>query len=260
MILNRFIVGNAAEVLMHDFSENCFDLTVTSPPYDDLRNYKGFSFDANTMLAAIYRVTKPGGVCIWVVGEKINDGRSLSSFNHAFMGRDCGFTVHDVMIYQKKNTTFMRSNAYTNCYELMIVFSKGKPKTFNPIMEPTKRHGWETAVSNKGPDAVNRKRPVELKRKKVRTNIWSYAVGFGGSTTDKIAFQHPAVFPEKLALDHILSWSDEGDSVLDPMCGSGTTCKMAQSVNRNWIGIDVSSEYINIADARLNQAGLRLSV
>ena len=252
MLLNRFVVGNAVDVLNGEVLENSFDLTVTSPPYDDLRTYNGFVFDAVSMLSAIYRVTKPGGVCVWVVGEKINQGRSLSSFNHAFLGRDCGFTVHDVMIYQKKNTPFMRSNAYTNCYELMLVFSKGKPKTFNPIMEPTKRSGWETAVSNKGPDAVNRKRPVELKKEKTRTNIWPYAVGFGGSTTDKVAFQHPAVFPEKLAHDHILSWSNEGELVLDPMCGSGTTCKMAQSVNRNWLGIDISQEYINIAENRLN--------
>ncbi len=252
---NNLIVGDAVEILK-SWNEACVDLTVTSPPYDDLRNYKGYSFDAESMLSAIHRVTKQGGVCVWVIGEKINGGRSLSSFDHAFIGRDCGFTVHDVMIYQKKNTPFQRSNAYTNCYELMIVFSKGKPKTFNPLKEPTKRHGWETAVSNKGPDAVNRKRPVELKKKKTKNNIWQYAVGYGGTTTDKIAFQHPAVFPEKLAADHILSWTNPGDIVLDPMCGSGTTCKMARKNNRKWIGIDISKEYIEIANNRLAQASV----
>lgn len=136
----------------------------------------------------------------------------------------------------------------------MIVFSKGKPKTFNPLKEPTKRHGWETAVSNKGPDAVNRKRPVELKKEKTKNNIWQYAVGYGGTTTDKIAFQHPAVFPERLAEDHILSWTNPGAIVLDPMCGSGTTCKMARKNNRKWIGIDISKEYIRIANNRLAQA------
>lgn len=162
------------------------------------------------------------------------------------------------MIYQKKNTPFMRSNAYTNCYELMIVFSKGKPRTFNPLKEPTVRHGWETAVYNKGPDAVNRKRPVELRKEKVRTNIWQYAVGMGGSTSDKVAFQHPAIFPEKLAQDHILSWSNPGDLVLDPMCGSGTTCKMARANGRHWIGIDISKEYIAIAEERMCTLGLLL--
>ncbi len=249
---NNLITGDAVEIL-NSWNETCIDLTVTSPPYDNLRNYNGYSFNAASMLSAIYGVTKQGGVCVWVVGDKINGGRSLSSFDHAFVGRDCGFIVHDVMIYQKKNTPFQRSNAYTNCYELMIVFSKGKPKTFNPLKEPTKRHGWETAVSNKGPDAVNRKRPVELKKEKTKNNIWQYAVGYGGTTADKIAFQHPAVFPEKLAADHILTWTNPGDLVLDPMCGSGTTCKMASKNNRKWIGIDISKEYIEIAKNRLAQ-------
>ena len=217
----KFIIGDAVRILENERWNDHVDLTVTSPPYDNLRDYYGYEFDAEAMLSAILGATRDGGVCVWVVGEKINGGRGLGSFDHAFIGRDAGWTVHDVMIYQKKNTPFMRSNAYTNCHELMIVFSKGKPKTFNRLMEPTKRHGWETAVHNKGPDAVNRKRPVELKKEKTRNNIWQYAVGMGGTTSDKIAFRHPAVFPEKLAEDHILSWSNPGDLVLDPMCGSG---------------------------------------
>ena len=248
----RLIAADAIAELS-SWETSCVDLTVTSPPYDNLRNYNGYEFDAESMLSAILHVTKPGGVCVWVVGEKINGGRSLTSFDHAFVGRDAGWTVHDVMIYQKRNTPFMRSNAYTNCYELMVVFSNGKPKTFNPIMEPTKRNGWETAVHNKGPDAQNNKRPVELKKVKTKTNIWPYAVGFGGTTTDKVAFKHPAVFPEKLAEDHILSWSNEGDTILDPMCGSGTTCKMAARNNRKWIGIDISKEYIGITKDRMSQ-------
>ena len=247
---NVLHVGDSIEYLA-SMEPDFVDLTVTSPPYDNLRNYNGYTFDADSMLAAILRATKPGGVCVWVVGEKINSGRSLSSFEHAFVGRDVGWTVHDVMIYQKKNTPFMRSNAYTNCYELMIVFSKGKPKTFNRLTEPTKRNGWETAVYGKGPDAVNRKRPVELKKEKTRINIWQYAVGLGGTTADKIAFGHPAVFPEKLAEDHILSWSNPGDLVLDPMCGSGTTCKMAEMNGREWLGIDTSDSYIQIARERI---------
>ena len=247
---NRFYIGDAVEIL-DTFANNIFDLTVTSPPYEDLRNYNGYQFDEKKMLSAIYRVTKKGGVCVWVVGERIKGSRSLSSFNHAFIGQQAGFDVHDVMIYQKKNTPFMRSNAYTNCYELMIVFSRGKPKTFNPLMTPTVRSGWETAVHNKGPDAVNRKRPVQLKKEKVRTNIWQYAVGMGGSTVDKVAFQHPAIFPESLAKDHILSWSCPGDLILDPMCGSGTTCKMAHIYQRDWIGVDISREYIAIARDRM---------
>ncbi len=255
---NCLLVGDAVQSIADQLPGDCVDLTVTSPPYDSLRNYNGYAFDPEAMLATILAATKHGGVCVWVVGEKINGGRSLSSFEHAFIGRAAGWTVHDVMIYQKKNTPFMRSNAYTNCYELMIVFSKGKPKTFNSLTEPTKRNGWETAVYGKGPDAVNRKRPVELKKQKTRTNIWQYAVGLGGTTSDKVAFKHPAVFPEKLAEDHILSWSSPGDLVLDPMCGSGTTCKMAEANGRYWIGIDVSSEYLEIARSRIDSVQLQM--
>lgn len=251
--INQFIVGDAVELLNTGFAADSVALTVTSPPYENLRNYKGYRFNAQSMLAALHRVTRPGGVCVWVVGDKIDKGRSLASFEQAFIARECGFTVHDVMIYQKKNTPFMRSNAYTNCYEFMFVFSKGSPATFNPLKVPTKRFGWETAVANKGPDAANNKVPVELKKEKTKTNIWEYAVGMGGSTRDKIAFQHPAVFPEKLAEDHILSWSGKGDLVLDPMCGSGTTCKMAAANGRNWIGIDISDEYIALARERMRQ-------
>lgn len=250
---NTLYIGDAVALLDNERMEGVVDLTVTSPPYENLRNYNGYVFSVETMLSAIFRATKPGGICVWVVGEKISGGRSLTSFEHAFIGKKCGFAVHDVMIYQKKNTPFMRSNAYTNCYELMIVFAKGKPKTFNPLKEPTKRNGLETAVFNKGPDARNNKRPVLLKKEKTKTNIWQYAVGLGGSTKDKDAFRHPAIFPEKLAYDHILSWSNKGDLVLDPMCGSGTTCKMAALSERRWIGIDISSEYINIARNRLRK-------
>lgn len=145
----------------------------------------------------------------------------------------------------------MRANAYANCCELMIVFSKGKPNTFNPLKTPTVRNGWEKAVFGKGPDAVNRKRPVELRKEKTRTNIWQYAVDLGGSTADRVAFGHPAIFPEKLAEDHILSWSSPEDVVIDPMCGSGTSCKMADIHRRKWIGMEISGEYIEIAKERM---------
>ncbi|MBC6428738.1 MAG: site-specific DNA-methyltransferase [Cellvibrionales bacterium] len=257
MNLNQFYIGDAVEFMRTKIPENCVDLTVTSPPYETLRDYEGYEFNAATMLQGLFRVTRPGGVLVWVVGDKIKGGRSLVSFEQALLAREQGFVIHDVMIYQKKNTPFMRSNAYTNCYEFMFVFSKGKPKTFNPLKEPTKRNGMEMGVSNKGPDAVNRKVPVELKKEKTRNNIWPYAVGLGGSTNDKIAFQHPAVFPEKLASDHILSWSNPGDLVFDPMCGSGTTCKMASILGRQWLGVDMSAAYIDIARERVRQLGLQ---
>ena len=255
----KLIVGNCVEV-MGTWPESSVQLTVTSPPYDQLRDYKGYDFPFEDIARQLFRVTADGGVVVWVVGDRVNHGRSLTSFRQAIYFQEIGFTAHDVMIYQKKNTPFMRSNAYTNAYEMMFVLSKGKPATFNPLKEPTIRQGYEMLPHNKLPDGINKKRRAELKKEKTRTNIWSYAVGLGGTTSDKIAFQHPAVFPENLALDHILSWSNPGDLVLDPMCGSGTTGKMALKHSRRFIGIDISPEYIEIARQRFSQCGLPADV
>lgn len=251
---DRFQVGDCVEV-MRDLPAGSVDLTVTSPPYDGLRDYRGYQFDAERVARELLRVTKEGGVVVWVVGDRIRGGRSMTSFRQAVMFQDLGFVVHDVMIYQKRNTPFMRSNAYTNCWEFMFVLSKGgPPKTFNPLKTPTVRNGEELLTFNKRPDGINRKRKATLNSEKTRTNIWTYAVGAGGTTKDKIAFRHPAVFPEKLAAEHILSWTNEGEVVLDPMCGSGTTCKMAMLHRRRYLGIDISEEYVNIARQRMEDA------
>jgi DNA modification methylase len=255
-----------AEMLDTIFNESCLDtmgrmpdrfvdLTVTSPPYDNLRDYTGYSFPFEQIAAELLRVTKSGGVVVWVVGDKIVKGnRSMTSFRQALYFQDLGFNVHDVMIFKKKNTPFMRSNAYTNCYEFMFVFSKGSPNTYNPIKEPTVRHGIEKLVTNKGSDGINRKVVSRLNAEKVRNNVWEYAVGGGGTTTDKVAFGHPAVFPEKLAQDHVLSWSNPGDIVYDPFMGSGTTAKVAKLNDRHFVGSEISAKYCAIADERL--AGL----
>ena len=249
-IKNSIVCGDSVSI-MGEMPDKCVDLAITSPPYDNLRDYKGYAFNFCAMADSLFRVIKEGGVLVWVVGDKIDGGRSLTSFRQGIFFQEIGFCMHDIMIYQKKNTPFMRSNAYTNAFEFMFVLSKGKPKTFNPLKEKTVRNGFEMVVFNKKPDGINRKNLKELKKEKNRTNIWSYAVGMGGSTTDKIAFRHPAIFPEKLAHDHILSWSNEGDLVFDPMCGSGTTCKMALMSNRDYLGVDISEEYVNIARERL---------
>ncbi len=258
--LNRLYTMDCLE-LMRKMDSDFIDLTITSPPYDDLRIYDGYSFDFENIARELYRVTKEGGVVVWVAGDKINGGFSLTSFRQGlFFQQEAGFKMHDIMIYKKKNTPFMRSNAYTNCYEFMFVLSKGKPKTFHPLMEKTKRSGIEILPANKRPDGSLRRIYGELKTEKTRTNIWEYAVGLGGTTSDKIAFEHPAVFPEKLAEDHILSWSNIGDVVFDPMCGSGTTCKMAYIHNRHFIGCDISKDYIEIAKKRLKQVQKRLAI
>src|SRR5574344_769085 len=253
-------LGDCLEV-MKDIPDNSIDLTVTSPPYDNLRNYNGYSFNCEEIAKELYRVTKKGGIVVWVVGDKIVKGnKTLTSFKQALTFQSVGFNVHDVMIYRKKNTPFMRSNAYTNCYEYMFVFSKGSPKTFNPLKEPTIRNGYEMLVCNKKADGVNKKVLGKLNKEKVKTNIWDYAVGLGGSTKDKIAFGHPAIFPEHLAEDHILSWSNKDDLIFDPMCGSGTTCKMAKLNQRNFLGCDISQEYVDIAKKRIEDTPIQISL
>lgn len=259
MEINNIYCENCIN-FMQKMEEDSVDLTVTSPPYDELRNYHGYEFDVTQIATELFRITKKGGVVVWVVGDKINKGnKTLTSFKQALFFQSIGFNVHDVMIYKKKNTPFMRSNAYTNCYEYMFVFTKGSPKTFNPLKEKTVRNGLEMLVHNKGTDGVNKKILKELKKEKVKNNIWEYAVGFGGSTKDKEAFEHPAVFPEKLAKDHILTWSNVNDIVFDPMCGSGTTCKMALLNHRNYIGCDISEKYVKLANKRLKIASEQAS-
>lgn len=251
--LNKIYCADCVD-FMKEMDEGSVDLTVTSPPYDSLRNYKGYSFAFEDIAKGLFRVTKIGGIVVWVVGDKIKNGdRSLTSFRQALYFQEVGFNVHDVMIYKKRNTPFMRSNAYTNCYEFMFVFSKVKVNTFNRLVEKTVRQGFEGMPFNKGADGVNRKVLKELKAEKTKNNIWEYAVGLGGTTSDREAFEHPAVFPEKLASDHIMSWTNEGDLVFDPMVGSGTTCKMALKHNRNYLGCDISQEYVNIANKRLSR-------
>lgn len=237
---------------MKNLPTNAIDLVVTSPPYDNLRDYNGYKFNFEGIATELYRIIKEGGVVVWVVGDKIKNGnKTLTSFRQAIYFQEIGFNAHDVMIYKKKNTPFMRSNAYTNCYEFMFVFSKGSPNTFNAKKTSTVRHGMEKVVTNKKADGINNKVLAELKKEKTKTNIWSYAVGLGGTTNDKFAFEHTAIFPEKLAQDHILSWSNEGDLVFDPMCGSGTTCKMSALNKRKYLGMEISKDYTELAKKRV---------
>ena len=155
-IKDGFFAADCVE-FMSRMDEGVVDLTVTSPPYDNLRDYKGYSFDFENIARQLYKVTKPGGIVVWVVGDKIKKGRSLTSFRQGLFFQEIGFQMHDVMIYQKKNTPFMRRNAYTNCYEFMFVLSKGRPNTFNPLKVETARHGPEMLVYNKKSDGINKR-------------------------------------------------------------------------------------------------------
>lgn len=259
MEANRLIVGDSVTALPKEVGPCRVDLTVTSPPYDSLRDYHGYQFDAAAMLQAIYDATAEGGVCVWVVGDQVRKGDlSLSSFKHALAGQALGRRVHDVMIYAKNAKLFPRTNGYYRTHEYMLVLSKGAPKTFNGLREPNTYAGqvrkrWtHRAKSGEMKEITER----VCRPDSVLGNVWRYNVAFGQATTDKFAHGHPAMFPERLAEDHVLSWSNPGDLVLDPMCGSGTTCKMAQRHGRRYIGIDVSADYIEIAKLRTAQPSI----
>ena len=196
--------------------DNYVDLTVTSPPYDDLRSYKGceWNFEIFKEIAQeLYRVTKEGGIVVWVVNDKTKNGSETgTSFRQALYFKEVGFNLHDTMIYAKNNPTPSKTNRYQPAFEYMFILSKGKPKTFNPIMEDkiykeNRKEKWY----NKNIDGQQLKAKVSQSDKKLRLNIWNYSVGKHHTTQDEIAFKHPAIFPEKLAEDHILSWSNEGD-------------------------------------------------
>jgi site-specific DNA-methyltransferase (adenine-specific) len=240
-------------------NDNSIDLVVTSPPYDNLRTYNGFNFDFENIAKELYRIVKPGGIVVWVVGDETKKFcESLNSFKQAlFFVEQCRFNLLDTMIYYKENyaPAYPTLKRYANQFEYMFVFSKGKPTTFNPIQKPKVRNRDEKVAYRQQDGSLKRKMKEAGRETKDASNVWMYSVG-GSASKDKIAFQHPAIFPEQLAADHILSWSNEGDFVLDPMCGSGTTCKMAAKLNRKYIGFDISQEYCSIAEKRIQDLAM----
>lgn len=244
---------------MKDIPDGSIDLTVTSPPYDNLRTYNGIVWNNDIwqlIIEELYRVTKKGGVVVWVVNDAtIKGSETGTSFKQALWAKECGFYLHDTMIYQKTGCSMPSHNRYLANFEYMFVFSKGKPSTHNLIEDRKnrfpKRWGGGRKVRNKdGSWSYRKKRDAgEYGR---RFNVWKYKSGGQGyGHSDELAHQHPATFPEKLAEDHILSWSNEGDLVFDPMMGSGTTGKMALKNNRDFIGIEIVPEYFEIAKARI---------
>lgn len=238
--------------------DNSIDLTVTSPPYDSLRTYGGHTpLDFECVAQELYRVTKNGGVVVWVVGDQTKNGsESLTSFKQALYFKEIGFNVHDTMIYAKQSYVPLTHRRYEQQFEYMFIFSKGKPKTFNPILIPSIYAGTKnTTTHRRFTDDLSQGSGYgkEVKKEKIKPNVWFYDVGKNKSTKDKIAHKHPAIFPEALAEDHILSWSDEGDVVLDCFMGSGTTAKMAKKNGRKYIGFEVNKEYCEIAEQRLEE-------
>ena len=232
---------------------NSIDLTVTSPPYDDLRKYNN-NFDFENIAKELYRVTKDGGVVVWVVADKTKNGSETgTSFKQALFFKDIGFNLHDTMIYMSDKPP-LTHNRYEQKFEYMFVFSKGKPKTFNPIMEECKYAGSDKKARtfrHTGDELQETHIKNKVNKEKIKGNVWYFSTGYNKSTKDIIAFKHPAIFPEQLANDHIISWSNEGDTVLDIFSGSGTTAKMAKLNGRNFIGFEISKEYCEIAEERI---------
>ena len=261
--LDTLYIGDNVKVLKNEIDNETVDLTITSPPYDDLRTYNGFEWDIDGVIEQLWRVTKKGGVVVWVVGDKTHKGSETgTSFRTALKFMEYGWRLHDTMIYAKNNPVPLTHNRYEQQFEYMFVFSKGRPNTFNGLREPTKHAGlrWNRRMKSREYDKEsmrNRDEWTEVKSTKLMNNIWFYSVGKGQSASDNIAHKHPAIFPEKLAEDHILSWSNEGDVVLDLFGGSGTTAKMSALNDRKFIHIDISGEYVKeVASKRLKQYGI----
>ena len=257
--LNKIICGDAVEI-MKAIPPNSIDLVVTSPPYDELRNYNGYVFNFEGIARGLFRVMKKGGVVVWVVGDQTVKGNETgTSFRQALYFKQVGFNLFDTMIYLKTPRGAVGNNkTYWQAFEYMFVLSKGTPNTINLLKD---RENKDERDGDRGTKRLHDGTLLKLKRAGYskygrRTNVWEYLIGKGHSASDNIAYQHPAIFPERLVQDHITSWTNPGDVVFDPMCGSGTTCKMAKLNKRDFIGIDISSEYCEIAKNRLKQKPL----
>ncbi|WP_206543055.1 DNA-methyltransferase [Exiguobacterium indicum] len=250
--------------MKEQIEDNSIDLVVTSPPYDDLRNYQGYTFDFEAVAKELWRVIKPGGVVVWIVGDAtINGSETGTSFRQALFFKEIGFNLHDTMIYEKDSISFPDTNRYYQTFEYMFVFSKGKPKVVHLLDDRANKwgNGKKRILGRERQEdgTLSSKRKGNLlKPFGVRFNIWRYAIGKNKSTKDNMAFEHPAIFPEELARDHILSWSDPGDLILDPFMGSGTTAKMAIVSDRRYVGFEISEEYCTIAKRRLENLQMNL--
>ena len=250
----ELIQGDCLEK-MKDIPDGSVDMVLTSPPYDNLRKYGGYTFNFKETARELVRVVKDGSVIVWVISDSVVDGsESGTSFKQALSFKELGLRLYDTMIWRKPNPMpHINRNIYTPSFEYMFVFSKGKPETTNILREPTKYAGKVLKTHTTNPESIRRQnKDKPTKDTKIRPNVWEYVVA--GTN-----YGHPAVFPLELAHDHIISWSNEGDTILDPFMGSGTTGVACKKLNRNFIGIELDSEYFKIAKERIENVPESLS-
>lgn len=238
------------------------DLVLTSPPYDDLRDYGGHGFDWQSTIDAIVPSIKDGGVCVWVVGDETkNYSESGTSFRQALRFMDLNMNLHDTMIYMKNGPSYPAQDKYYQVFEYMFVLSKGRPRVFHPLRDRENlwfRQKWSKIRTRRTKQGELKQQDWykdEGEQNGTRFNVWMYNVGYGYQG-DELCYLHPATFPETLAHDQIYSWSDIDGIVLDPMCGSGTTLKRAKQLGRKAIGIEIEEKYCEIAVKRLGQGVL----
>ena len=253
--LDSIICGDNVAT-MATFPDACIDLVVTSPPYDNLRTYGGHSWDFEGVAQQLWRIIKPGGVVVWIVADATIDGSETgTSFRQALRFKEIGFRLHDTMIWDKGLFTGVGSVQcrYGPSTEFMFVLSRGPVATFNPICDRKNIHvGYKPEHKFvRLPSGGMLKKDHEFKplgEFGIRFNVWSIAPEMSNANRF-----HPGQFPEPLARDHILSWSNEGDVVLDPFAGSFTTCKMARLMGRRYIGIEINEAYCEIGRKRLKE-------
>jgi len=266
--LNKTYNEDCLETMKRRIDDNFVKLTITSPPYDDLRTYNkkigsiqdkynGYSFPFEDIAKELYRITKKGGVVVWVVSEATHNGSETgTSFRQALFFKEIGFNIHDTMIYRKLNPPPNSGTRYQQMFEYMFVFSKGKPETTNIGLRDRSnkcndKRTYRKKKFSRNKDGEFTENDYFIKERVPDFNIWDFYVGGGNSTNDKVAFEHPAIFPEELVRRHIESWSNEGDIVYDPFMGSGTTSKMCILTNRKYIGSEINEEYCIIEEKRL---------
>lgn len=238
---------------LKEIEDLSIDLVITSPPYEDLRKYNGYIFGFNyfkEVANELLRCLKAGGVIIWVVADKTDNGsESGESFRQALYFKEVGFKLWDTMIFKKNNPIPKNHRRYEQEFEYMFVFSKDKPKKFNPIKIPCKFNGQKrtgTYRHNKDGELTRLNTEGQVKKTKIRGNIWSYTVGKNCTKVSE-SHKHQAIFPDKLVEDHLKTWSDEGDLVLDPFMGSGTVARICKNMNRFYFGFEISKEYYELA-------------